>query len=759
MNARTSQLLSAALVALLAAGCGSSNSSSSSSSTSNATATATGGSSGTSSTSGSSGASSGSDSTGSSSASSSSGSGSSGSSGCTTPPTPPPDAVPLLAGACDPLVPTQCGYPFPSNVYLVDDASTVTGKRVQVPSDAMPFMKNLQAHVNPSLVADQDGFSPGMSILTHLPGATITGLPTQHDLADSVLTTSPTIILDAENGTLVPHWSELDMELPNDADSDRTFIIRPAARLLDGHRYIVAIRHVKDANGNDLVPTPAFQALRDGTASCEPSVDLRRALYADIFAKLSAAGINTNDLQLAWDFSTASRENNTRWFLQMRDDALAQVGQLGPSYTLFPPAAAGTTPDPASASCNNLTTGAVNSAQTNALNPQEIGSTHCSQDSPNPHIWRRLFGLMTVPLYLTSPNPGSDLNFGDGGVVQNGVAQYEFEVNIPVSATTSAGPATPMQNGHGLLGSKTEGDNGYLATIDDQGDYASVSVDLLGMAADDLDTVLGALAADPTKFKGDIGRQHQGILNELLSMRLMNGLAQDPATYFNGQPTIDATHHLYRGDSQGGIFGTTYMAVTTDVTRGVVGEPGMPYDLLLNRSEDFSSFFSLLQNVMGGSRDIQLLLAMFQMDWDRTEPDGYAPYIVDDNLPNTPAHQVLIHAALGDYQVTPLGAELIARTIGAKNLSPVNREIYGVTDDPGPINGSAIVEWNFGLLPAPDTNTPPEDLCAPDAGPLCGDPHDQLRIQPESIQQEIDFFNTGLVDETCGGAPCVGIFQ
>jgi hypothetical protein len=681
---------------------------------------------------------------------------SSGSMQCPTPATPPADAAPLLAGACDPLVPTQCGYPFPSNVYLADDATTSSKKRVAIPKEAMP-QTNSMGQLDPAMVAGSDGFSPGQPILTHLPGATIKGLPTQDTIALSVTTSSPTILLNADTGELVPHFAELDEELADDEDSNRAFMIRPVVRLADATRYIVAIRHVVDATGAKLAPTPVFQALRDGTTSCDPSVKLRASLYADIFARLEKAGIAKDDLQLAWDYSTASRENNTQWFLHMRDEALALVGSDGPAYTLFPPAMAGTTPAPASPSCNNLTVG-TNPAETHKLSPSEIGSGNCSQDSPNAHIWRRLFGLMTVPLYTTTPNPGAGLNFGsDGMPAQNGTAQYEFEVNIPVSATMT--PGTPIQNGHGLLGAKTEGQDSYLAEIDDQGDYVSVAVDLVGMAADDDTTVINVLSGNPAGFNDVVGRQHQGILNELLSMRLMNALAKDPATFYNGNPTIDATKHLYRGDSQGGIFGTTYMAVSTDVTRGVLGEPGAPYSLLLNRSQDFSPFFLLIRFSYPSSRDIQTLLGLIQMMWDRTEPDGYAPYIVTNNLPNTPAHQVLIHANIGDYQVTPLGAHVIARAVGAKNLSPVNRELFGIPDAPSPIDGSAIVEWSWGLLPAPETNVPPTNLCPPKAPAACGDPHDQLRIQPASIQQEIQFFTTGTVVETCGGKACVGTFM
>ena len=50
-------------------------------------------------------------------------------------------------------------------------------------------------------------------------------------------------------------------------------------------------------------------------------------------------------------------------------------------------------------------------------------------------------------------------------------------------------------------------------------------------------------------------------------------------------------------------------------------------------------------------------MALLQMFWDRAEANGYAQHMATDPLPNTPAHQVLIHAALGDFQVTNFSAE------------------------------------------------------------------------------------------------------
>jgi hypothetical protein len=184
------------------------------------------------------------------------------------------------------------------------------------------------------------------------------------------------------------------------------------------------------------------------------------------------------------------------------------------------------------------------------------------------------------------------------------------------------------------------------------------------------------------------------------------------------------------------------MALSTDVTRGMFGEPGMPYSLLLNRSVDFKPFFLILKGAYQTSRNMQIVMGLIQMLWDRTEPSGYAPYVHGNPLPGTPDHEVLIHVAIGDYQVTPLGAHMIARSVGAKNLKPVNRSIFGIEEAAGPFSGSGLVEFSFGLPEAPKTNTPP-------IGPEDKDPHDSVRVLDAAHSQTNDWFRTGMVVPYC----------
>ena len=89
-----------------------------------------------------------------------------------------------------------------------------------------------------------------------------------------------------------------------------------------------------------------------------------------------------------------------------------------------------------------------------------------------------------VALYLDKATVGGNMNVGpDGEPAQNGTAQYEFAIHIPKSIKDGV-PMGLVQNGHGLLGSKAEASNGQLAI------FCNFAVDMIGMAHEDVDTVL-----------------------------------------------------------------------------------------------------------------------------------------------------------------------------------------------------------------------------------------------------------------------------
>jgi len=218
---------------------------------------------------------------------------------------------------------------------------------------------------------------------------------------------------------------------------------------------------------------------------------------------------------------------------------------------------------------------------------------------------------------------------------------------------------------------------------------------------------------------------------------------------------IDTSDVFYDGNSQGGIFGGTVMAIAKDITRGVLGVPGMNYSLLLTRSTDFATYSAILYPSYPVVIQRPLLLALIQMLWDRSDPDGLAHHMTTDPLPNTPPHTVLLHEAFGDHQVANVATEIEARTIGASIHQPAIAagRSYEVAPYPFipaipsyPFDGSALIVWDSGAATPPITNT------APNTG---NDPHSDPRSSVNARQQKSDFLQTGgAVTDVCSGLPC-----
>jgi len=663
----------------------------------------------------------------------------------------------LAGNDCDPMVPDECGFPFPSNAYLVATAGSPTGGLVQFGASTLPVNHHgAPAPIDPTAWADSDGFSPIPTILTDLQGATTTGLPTEDTLSASLLTSSPTLLLDTSTSpaTLVAHYAEIDV---TGSAGQQAFMIHPASRLKDGTRYIVAIRHVKDSNASDIPPGDVFKALRDGTASSDPTVAARRVLYADIFARLSAAGIDTSDLHIAWDFTTASAQNNTGQLVAMRDLALAAVGG-GPSYTVV---------------------SAVD-------NPDGADTT----------IARRIYGTVHCPLFLdnasVSPLPTVDLSVGytlqrdvNGNPVQNGFADFEFVVEIPTTVVQSGTPAPILIQGHSLFSDRSEAqaaDNPkYRSLLDLSSNYqyVTVAVDLIGWRTpgtndgwptdtnqeDDQQEAQGVIESDIGVFRRMVDRGTQGMVNQLIAAYMMKtSFASDPNVRYtagaadptNGSSVIDPTHVYYRGDGMGGILGTTYMALSKDATRGLLGETGTPYSYIALRSIDFTGQDSLLQGLQSvysnSSEDVQLVLGLMQMHWDRLDAPGFAPFVATPITNDTPAHTVFMTNAVADFQVPDFSGAVLARSLAAKNLAPPVRDVYGVPDVDGGTAGNGFLEFDFGVENQSGVMVPETDLAPSEPDGQSNDnPHGWVRTLPQVWSATDTFFRSGEAANPCSG--------
>ena len=641
-----------------------------------------------------------------------------------------PNVDTATADRCDPIAAKKCLMPFPNDFFTMADASSATGRRVHFDVASMPSNSS-NVSIDPTEWNRNDGFSPGAMIITYVPGIDLakTGAAPVTDIGSSLKTDQPIVLFDAVTGEQWPIWSEVDGQA--DPVGQPSLIVRVAKNLPEGHRFIVAMRGLRDAAGAPIAPERGFQLYRDAIPTFTPAIEARRPHFEGLFSNLGRFGVGRANLDLAWDFTVASGRNLAGRMLHIRDEAFAGLNGGAPAFNV-----------------TNI------------------------QDNVDDQIFRRVTGTFTVPNYLTGDgSPGNKFNYApnagiDALPVRNGDFTAEFICNIPRSVSTDGNdPVTAARGaiyGHGLLGDQGEVNAGNVRTMANAYRFVFCATKWSGFADEDIG-IAAATLQDVSNFPKVADRTQQGFLNQLFLARLVKssaGFASNAAFRLGAgaTPVLDGTV-FYDGNSQGGILGGALTALATDWTRSVLGVPGMNYSTLLQRSSDFDTYKAILNPSYPDEFDRIIWFSVVQMLWDRSEANGYAEHITDNPYPGTPRHQVLLDLAFGDHQVANVTAEVEARTIGARILlpglapgrSPDVVPFWEITPISFlPWNGSAIVYWDSGNPAPPLNNTAPHE---PEFG---NDPHENPRRTPAAQQQKSEFLRTGgtFVD-TCGGLPCL----
>jgi hypothetical protein len=326
----------------------------------------------------------------------------------------------------------------------------------------------------------------------------------------------------------------------------------------------------------------------------------------------------------------------------------------------------------------------------------------------------------------------------------------------------SASPRHPARGslyGHGLLGGQGEVGAGNVQKMGAENDVLFCATDWYGMATGDVPNVATFLA-DMSYFPTLPDRVQEGMLAQLFLARLV----KDPRGFASAAPfhgLLQPGTVYYDGNSQGGIIGGALLAVSQDITRGVLGVVGMNYSTLLDRSSDFATYESVFNAAYPSEVDRELVFGLIQPLWDRGENNGYAAHITSNPLPHTPTHTVLMDIAYGDHQVSNYSALVMARTLGARtNVGFLARGRswetvpgWGLPRFSGSWNGSALVLWDSGTSRPPLGNTPP--LAA--SGVAGHDPHEDPRATYLArVQKGLFLRPDGRVVDVCKGLPCQG---
>ncbi len=661
------------------------------------------------------------------------------------------DAASNPADECDPLMPASCALPWPSNLYLKADASRKTGYTLQFGEKSLPLNTDGEP-IDPMPYTRLDGYSVGSALLVQFPRVDISGLAHQSSIGLSVEATANVLWLEVDAaGKLlrrIPYFVELDQR-PNGPSGAidpvlQVLMVRPGVVLDYGRRYVVAFRNLKDTLGKPMPRSPAFQALLDGKATGKLAE--RQARFQEIFKILADNGVKPDELTLAWDFVTESSEALHEPILEMRDKSLAVVGALGPDITV---------------------TGIKEYALT------EKDGADMAFD---------VTGTFRAPSFVTPHALGGDgaqawrFNLdAQGKLAQNGWRDSKFWIRVPRSCLEGKNQCDLVQYGHGLNGSGHEIFQSWVAPHANARHLVYFSSNMIGMSEEDSTTII-ALFFHLTEFAALPERVTQGLIEHLLLARTMQARGDELEPLAKRGVQLSGNMY-YSGNSQGGIYGQTLLAIHTQITRGHFGQPGVNYSMLMERSADFEDYLPLFLNGYPDRRDQVVILATIQLLWDLVDPVAYVRHIEQDPLPGTPKHTALAVVHPGDFQVDPVTDEISVRSGYYKLMAHYGRPVYGVTEVAYPQTTSALVAVDFGNTWGDTGNLPtgaePGLQCGADNVPggkcrgksLCDpkgtfepctleDPHDRAHGLDAHNDQMVHFFHTGEIADFCGGDGC-----
>ena len=643
------------------------------------------------------------------------------------------DTVPTPADPdCNPIVGNDCWSGWPSNFWLKSDATTKTGRRIDLPAALMP-VNAAGTRVDVAEWNRRDGFSPNTNIVALLPTPPDPKLlPDETRPALTFTSDLPIVLLDAKTGAFVPFLAELDLNASDPAR--QALLIRQWTPVAPGTRLVVALTtKLLDAKGQPYPRTPTFQRLIDGKQTGYPRIDTQWQDWQDDLTALEKAGVTREHLVAAWHLDTASSDWTWGQALAMRETLLAAVGDNGLTYGL-----------------DQIEVDESVAAQLPNL-PTPTSDPRVKITKMHPDVAVRLRGWFEAPLFLTTAEASGTLHWDDTGahVTQNGTVKRPFVMLIPPNVLASKKSARLMLYGHGFLrgacveGCVIPGDAEFFPHFVHAAGVIAVGTDWWGLAKTELALAVDA-GSDFSHLNLITDKLAVGALMPIALTRVVLGkVAQDPILQFDTDqhPAIDTQAPLvYYGNSLGGIMGTTMTSLHPDLTRMVMNVAGGGWSTILNRSSDFTPFLNIINGVYTDRFVQQVLFAMSQSMWDLSDPLNFAQHVVTNPFPGTqPGRTALWPISMGDSQVANLTSGVLNRAAQVPLQTPAF-DVWAlaatVTTLPTPAN--VTVQWDS------DRGTHPPGNGAREVDNLS---HYATRWMPEFEQMVWRFlFGDGLVE-------------
>ncbi len=632
-----------------------------------------------------------------------------------------PDAGPVVAddtpaaspATCNPLAITaECLPPFPSDLLTRVDPGTPTRRRLALPRGSLNTPPGTVAiEMDPFNRAD--GWPTSIPILAHL-GVALrpSDLTDIRNPARSVSPDSPIAVFDMNTGRRIPFLAEMDANARDPARAG--LLVRTLEPLAFGTRHVIAIRRsVRTTADAEPPPSPGFVALRDNRPSPDPRIEAARRRFDEMFAFLAGQGFARDDLYLAWDWTTASRQHVLGPILSMRTEVFRR-----------------------------------------AATPEGIPFTvERVQNDPNANTARIVYGTFTPPNYLRANNT---LQFAADGsaVVQPEPQSYPFTMVIPARARREGRPLPLVVFGHGVFGRGEEYLTGSIGTgtiqpLAESLGAVVVATNWIGLSGDDQSLLVTQVVPNINRVSLITDRLVQSLVNNLAMIEASVGpLGRDPRVRVADGELIDPTRVYYYGVSLGGIQGSSLFSISRHISRAVVSVPGGSWSNLLPRSIVYAPIKQVVDLRYPDPLLQAEFLGLLQLRFDHTDGINLATLAFRDRLPDAPAERrVVLQEAIGDCQVPNLSTRMLARALGVGQLVPAVDPVFGLAPVTSPADESALAQYE--LPEALARYSPPETNLVPS---MDNGTHSDAVGLTAALDQVRALMTTGRVVQSCTGS-------
>ncbi len=512
---------------------------------------------------------------------------------------------------------------WPEPALLVDDPTTVTGKRVQFLAEDYPTFSDRLSGFLPLFtedLSDLDGFGVSADAYFRFGRAfDMEAVPSGVETADPSAGLGFVVLGDG-GPELVP----VEVRF---SDGGATPILAPMRPLpATTHAAVFLTRALTDAAGGCLEPSADMAA-----ELASPSPELGEAIDA-----LISLGVieSVDDLVALTTFITQSTTNQS---LAIAADIASR------DYALDAPLAC--VSSAAWVQCDGTFTAWDYRDADGVVRQDPAAVAPVSSYQVPLRVWLPRDGTPPYRTVLFGHGLGGDRSQGEA------LARY----TVPEDVATIAIPA--VQHGE--------------HPTNDMPGRATLSTVLEFFAIGDLDTraVNGLVLRD--NFR-------QSTYDKLQITRVIEaGLDADG----DGVVDLDASQMAYLGASLGGIMGPELLALTDRYTAGMLAVPGAKVTSIVSESVDFGALVVLLAPPGTTPGDVERFFPVLQTIIERGDGASYAPHILRDRLigdGSMPPPSMLLGVALDDNTVPNVASWSLARALDVPITPQVLRPVPGL---------------------------------------------------------------------------------